>query len=43
MAEMWCGNVDELQEALHSEDGQAVIADMANFVTGGATLLISDE
>lgn len=43
IAEMWWKDVETLRAALVSEDGRAVLADMENFVTGGATLLISEQ
>jgi uncharacterized protein (TIGR02118 family) len=36
-------SVDALREGIASEDGQAVLADLANFATGGATLLITAD
>jgi hypothetical protein len=31
-----------MQQSLSSEEGQAVTADLPNFATGGATILISE-
>ena len=36
-------SMDDLRAGLASADGQATIADLANFATGGATLLIADD
>ena len=36
-------SMDDLRTGLASADGQATIADLANFATGGATLLIADD
>jgi uncharacterized protein (TIGR02118 family) len=36
-------SVDELRAGIASEDGRSTIADLANFATGGATLLIAEE
>ncbi len=35
-------SMDDLRSGLASTDGQATIADLANFATGGVTLLIAD-
>lgn len=42
-AAMSYDSVDDLREGIASEDGQAVLADLPNFATGGATVLITDE
>lgn len=36
-------NLDGLHAGLASGDGAAVLADLANFATGGATVLIAEE
>ena len=36
-------SIRDLQAGIASEDGKSTIADLANFATGGATLLIADE
>jgi len=36
-------SMDDLRAGITSDDGKAVIADLANFATGGATLLIADD
>jgi uncharacterized protein (TIGR02118 family) len=36
-------SVDELRAGIASEDGSSTIADLANFATGGATLLIAED
>ena len=35
--------VDDLRSGIASEDGRSTIADLADFATGGATLLIVEE
>jgi hypothetical protein len=35
--------MDELQAALASTEGQAVVSDLANFATAGVTVLIFDD
>ena len=35
--------MEDLRAGIASADGKAVIADLANFATGGATLLIADD
>jgi uncharacterized protein (TIGR02118 family) len=39
MAEFWFANVEALQTTMGSPEGQATAADLANFATGGVTLL----
>jgi uncharacterized protein (TIGR02118 family) len=36
-------SMEDLRAGIASEDGRSTIADLANFATGGATLLIADE
>lgn len=36
-------SLDDLHSGISSREGQAVIADLANFATGGATLLVADD
>jgi len=36
-------SLEDLRSGLASDDGQATLADLANFATGGATLLIADS
>ena len=43
MAELYFDSKDALAQALGSPEGQAAAGDVANFATGGATLLFSDE
>lgn len=38
----WFDSVDHLQQVLGSEQGQIVTADVPNFATGGATMVISE-
>ena len=42
IADLWFPDMDTLDAAMNSEYGKAAAADIANFATGGATLLISD-
>ncbi|WP_341225735.1 EthD family reductase [uncultured Arcticibacterium sp.] len=39
MAELWFADMDALQAGMGSEAGQATAGDIANFATGGVTLL----
>lgn len=39
MAELWFEDMDALQAGMGSEAGQATAGDIANFATGGVTLL----
>jgi uncharacterized protein (TIGR02118 family) len=41
IAELWFEDMDELQASMGSPEGQAAGADVANFATGGATLMIA--
>ena len=40
--EMWFRDHDLLRAALLSPEGQAMVADIPNFATGGATTLLSE-
>jgi uncharacterized protein (TIGR02118 family) len=40
-AELWFDSAQALQAALASPAGQATVADVSNFATGGATVLIA--
>jgi uncharacterized protein (TIGR02118 family) len=40
--EFWFDSLDDMQFAFGSSEGQAIIADVANFATGGLTILISE-
>jgi uncharacterized protein (TIGR02118 family) len=42
IADLYFDSVQHLQECLGSKEGQAAAADIANFASGGATLLIAD-
>ena len=35
-------SVDAIQAALSSEQGQAIVADLANFATGGVTVFVAE-
>ena len=41
IAELWFDDIDQLQAAAVSAEGQALVADVANFATGGVTVLIA--
>ena len=41
-AELYFDDMNHLQTVLGSNEGQATAADLANFATGGVTLLICD-
>ena len=40
IAEMYFKDMEQLQETMGSPEGQATAADLANFATGGVTLMI---
>ena len=40
MAEFWFPNPEALQQTMASPEGQATAADLANFATGGVTVLV---
>lgn len=40
MAELYFGGPVEMEQALNSPEGQAMAADLSNFATGGATVLV---
>ena len=42
LAELWFESVDDLQAAMASDEGQATVADLANFATGGVTVAIGE-
>ena len=39
--EFWLVSQEQLQRSLSSPEGQAVVSDLPNFASGGATVLIS--
>jgi uncharacterized protein (TIGR02118 family) len=43
LSQLTYNSLDDLRAGLTSNDGQSVIADLANFATGGATILLADE
>lgn len=43
IAELAFDNPDDLQSALASPEGQAAAADVANFASGGATMMIVES
>jgi uncharacterized protein (TIGR02118 family) len=40
-AELWFDDIGQLQAAAESAEGQALVADVANFATGGVTVLVA--
>ena len=40
MAELYFPGMAEMQEAMGSPEGQAAVADLSNFATGGVTVII---
>jgi len=42
MAEFWYQNIETMQEAMSSQEGQATADDLSNFATGGVTLLVGE-
>lgn len=42
MAELWFDSMEQMQASTGSAEGQATVADIANFATGGATVMISE-
>ena len=42
LAELWFDSPQELEAAMGSAEGEAAGADVANFATGGATLMIAE-
>lgn len=43
VSQMSYDNVDDLLTGIGSGDGQATIADLSNFATGGAALLVVED
>ena len=42
MAEVYFNNLEELQAGMGSGEGQATVADLANFATGGVDVMIGE-
>lgn len=42
IAELWFESAERMGEALSSPEGEAVDQDLANFASGGTTLLVSE-
>ncbi len=42
IGELYFADMEQMQAGLSSHEGQAVVADMQNFATGGVTMFISD-
>lgn len=41
IAEIWWDSPDDMQKTMGSPEGQATVADIANFATGGVNVFIS--
>jgi uncharacterized protein (TIGR02118 family) len=41
IAELWFRDLAQLQATFGSPEGQATVADLANFATGGVTVLVA--
>lgn len=39
MAELWFSNMEAMQKTMGSPEGQATVADIGNFASGGVTIL----
>jgi uncharacterized protein (TIGR02118 family) len=42
IAELWFDSQDAMQASMSSPEGQETVSDIANFATGGATVVISE-
>ena len=42
IGELYFEDMEQMQAGFSSDEGQAVVADMQNFATGGVTMFISD-
>ena len=42
VAELWFASKEQLQASMGSAEGQEAVADVANFATGGTTILMSE-
>ena len=42
MAEFWYANIETMQQAMGSPEGQATAGDLTIFATGGITLLVGE-
>ena len=42
MAEIWFESPQQMDETLGSPEGQATVGDLANFATGGTTILVCE-
>jgi uncharacterized protein (TIGR02118 family) len=42
IAELWFDDAEALQAAMGSDEGRATVADIPNFASGGATVVISE-
>ncbi len=42
MAEFWYSNIEIMQKAMSSPEGQATAGDLSNFASGGVTLLVGE-
>ena len=42
IADLWFASKEQLQASMGSAEGQAAVADLAHFATGGTTILMSE-
>jgi uncharacterized protein (TIGR02118 family) len=42
LGELWFDSLDDMHEGLASPEGEAAVADTANYATGGFTMLVSE-
>lgn len=42
MTEVYFNNLEELKNGMDSDEGQATVADLANFATGGVDVMIGE-
>jgi uncharacterized protein (TIGR02118 family) len=42
IAELWFENAEQMQAAMGSPEGEATVADLQNFATGGVTVMIAE-
>jgi hypothetical protein len=43
LSQMTFGGADAMRAAINSDGGRATLADLDNFATGGATVLLADD
>jgi uncharacterized protein (TIGR02118 family) len=42
MAELWFESQEAMQQSMESPEGQETVADIGNFATGGATVIVGE-